>query len=253
MRLLTGLLAVGTLMMASVTAGSARSNAGGTSIANAPVVPLGQQQFGNLAPMRTDGSGDAWEFWKLNLVTGDRVQIDFEEVSNSSFQYAQVWPIGTTDYTINSKDALFTTAPSANNKGELAFTAPQTGTYPLSFSRYVGCCSPGGGYDFNVVDHHALRLLLAAPAVVSLTGTATVSVRLPDGTAVSDPALKVSLLGIWQRKNHVLGSGKPTNGAARIAFRLPRSLSGLTIRLQAKGEGSAYVTTRSRTVSVRVR
>lgn len=246
---------LGAVMLVLATpAASSRPHTGGTSIANAPVVPFGQQQFGNLAPMRRDNSGYKKEFWKISLVTGDRVKIDFEAVTRQSFDEFFVMPVGTTDYTLNSTSGLFYARPSANDKGELAFTAPQSGTYPVVFRKEINCCSgPGGGYDFNVFAHHALRLFLGGRPSVSTAGSIPVSARLADGTAISDQSLRISLLGIWRGKAHVLGAGTPKNGLARLAFRVPRSLRGRTIRLQAKGEGSAYVTTRSRAISVRVR
>jgi hypothetical protein len=251
MRTLTGLVVAGIALASLASSGAARPAAGGASIANAPLVPFGQQRFGNLAAIHPDDSGRSWEFWKLNLVTGDRVGIDFEQINSDAMDYVEVYPVGTTDYTLNSTNALFSRSASANNKGELLFTAPRTGIYPLSFR--VGCCQRGGGYDFNVFAHHALRLFLGARSSVSTSGSLVVSANLADGTAISDASLKISLLGIWSRKGHVLGTATPTNGSARIAFRVPTALRGRIIRLQAKAAGSSYVTTRSRAITARVR
>src|SRR5437660_1731760 len=116
-------------------AGAAALN-GGSDIASAPVVVPGQQETGNTA---TEGKyfNNPASFWKLSLVAGDRVTVDWENTGDGTFVTEfHVFPPGTTDFNINNAHSYAGGEIGSNGKQESSFTANATGVFPMVFLCY---------------------------------------------------------------------------------------------------------------------
>lgn len=235
--------------LASVLAATSLA-AGGTSVANAPVVASGKQNFGNTANMPRDRNGYHNEYWRLQLVSGDAVTINHGVASAQARYLLCWWPVGVTDFNIYNTSSSGCDEPDANGKSQLTFSAPRTGVYPLRFQSYG---SGSGPFEFVTYIRHGMRLFIPATSSVSRTGSVSVQVRNPDGAPVTDKGLRVTLRGIWGKKAHTLGKTTAANGLAKFKLNLPASLKGQTIRIRAIGQGSNYIGALSVTRAVRVR
>lgn len=236
---------------------------GGTTIAAAPTVSLGSQYFGNDANAPAGVYGGHFEYWRLPVVAGDAITIDWEEPASTGIEL-QLFPSGTNDF--NFKDAKPTswqkTGGSGLRRNEFKVSATQTEAVVLAFddvdydpSAFCSPCATGtpGSYDFTVNVKHAVVLFLPARATLPRQSTYTVGAHAPDGTAINDAGLRLTLTGIWQGASHRLGSASSVSGAATFHLKLPASLRGRKISLRAQASGSNYAATLSlaRTVTVR--
>ena len=253
-RLIACLLLIVTTGIVAAGIAIASSPTGGGSIAAAPTVVIGQTQFGNT----TNGCYQdcyAADFWKLALIAADRVTIDWESSSSNGCYYADelaLWPVGTTDYSINNASRLQNFGIGSNGKAESKFTANTTGAFPIMFDGCYGR-SHGGPYDFVAYVRHLPLLSLTTSGAVSSVGTVTIGAHYADGAPISDRGLQVRVSGRWNRVWHVLGAGTPSNGQARIKIRIPRSERGRAIGLVAAARGANYVSRRTSVRTVRVR
>src|SRR5205823_2290095 len=112
---------------------------GGANLASAPTISPGQQQFGNTTD-GCEGNCEGADFWKLSLIAADRVTVDWESSAGNygcgTEAYAaklEVWPVGTTDFSINNLQPSQTFYIGDNDKAESTFTANGTGVFPLVF------------------------------------------------------------------------------------------------------------------------
>jgi hypothetical protein len=241
---LAGMLAGASL----ATASAALADSG--SIAGAPVIVAGQQEFGNTMTGGVVGGDDPCyrSYWLLNVTAGDAVTVDWE--SQESNTILDVFPAGTTDYNVDNTSPLQDQGLNSNDKNELTFTASSTSTLPFSFRS--GCDSNPGPYDFTVYLTHAMSVALS-PVQAALAGTATIGVHNPDGVPLSGPpivvTLQVSGAGVpWT----TLGSGSPTNGAANVSYTVPAALDGKNAKFRAVGSGAGYATATSASQTVRM-
>ena len=247
---------------APVSAGAAVSG-GGTTIAAAPTVAFGSQFFGNDATAPAGPYGGHYEFFKLPLVAGDAITIDWEEQASTGVEL-QLFPSSTNDF--NFKDAKPTSWQKIGGSGlrrnEFKVSATQTEAVVLAFddvdydpSAFCSPCATGtpGAYDFTVNVKHAVVLFLPARATLPRQSTYTVGAHAPDGTPINDAGLRITLLGIWQGASHRLGTASIVSGAAAFHLKLPVTLRGKKISLRAQAAGSNYTATLSlaRTVTVR--
>jgi len=229
--------------MCAAFADQARAG-GGANIAGAPIVTPGQQEFGNTGDGAWGGcEGASW--WNLPLIVGDRVAIDWETATDSrggpSADTLDVWPIGTTDFSINNTHTFESFEIGANDKQESTFTANGSGTFRLMFVN-SGCdTNDNGAYDFTLNVSHRIVLLLPPLTRITTTGSQiSVQVHSADGNPVTAPNLTLTLEVFWQGKWHALGSRTPTNGLVRFGVSLPRSLKGSTVKLRVQATGSGY-------------
>ncbi|MDQ6804653.1 MAG: hypothetical protein M3065_06735 [Actinomycetota bacterium] len=181
----------------------AASASAGSSVATAPAVSLGIQEFGNTA---TDNPGDGFcsfgsggdpsangrSFWLLSATTGDRFTVDFESTTPPALTQlwegapgVRVYPVGTTDFNIDAANIVAESHTQDNGKGQLVFTAPRTGIMPLRFSN----CSDNdasGAYDFvaSVLHRAILGVKTATDARRHRTKVA-VSLHTPDGDLIN--------------------------------------------------------------------
>jgi len=248
-------IALGAIAAALLIAPAAQAD---PTIAGAGTVMPGTQQFGNtLCPDQPSDSCPDEQFWKLNGTSGDQVTIDWEHGGPDYPEYVnrlQVYPEGTTDFSISNVSPLFTFDLPSNNKAQSVFTLPQTGMFPLRFLTN-DCCDVGGPYDFATTIEHAVKLFIGAPKAkskIKRTSQVTVNVRNPDGAPLS--GLPVKLTGVWKGKNHRLGTATSSAGLATFQLHLPRSTRKKTIRLRASMSGVAgYLNARSSAVKVKVK
>lgn len=237
--LITGLV----MLLAGSPASSAQA-AGGASIASAPVVVYGQQEFGNSAtdggvnPARECAHQPKNGWWTLTVTTGDEVTIDWEALPS---QYLEVFPPGTTDFTVANTPSLASSLISSNGRAQLSFTARVGGIMPLVIGTEA-CDDPGdpGPYSFTAYVAHAVRLSLPRVGHLRPGSSVPVGVHTPDGAPITDPALTVTVQllnhGHWQS----LGTASPSNGVATIALQLPHSLHRHLAALRAIAQGPDY-------------
>jgi len=258
MRRAIGLISLGIASLL-VVPGTAAAG-GGASIAAAPAVAYGQQEFGNTA---TDGgtnpgslsleqqcsqTGDnGW--WNLPVVAGDAVTIDWEAPAES---YAMVFPVGTTDFNVLGEQAVTHEMVSGNGKAALWFRATVSGTMPLVIGA-GGCTSTiTGPYSFTASVKHEVRLSIPHRRVLPLRGTVAVHISTPEGQPVSDSALQVLVQiqshGHWRS----VGSATAAGGVANVPCTVPADLRGSHASLRAIARGNAYEPATSATVRVRV-
>jgi len=211
--------------------------AGGKDIGSAPIVAYDQSQFGNTATdsdIEQCNEKDSW--WLLPVASGDRITIDFE---GEGVKYARVWPVGTTDFNIESTNYVDERESGSNGKGELVVKASQTGTMPLSFSNYdcdFGDSVDPGPYDFTAYIKHGVRVAIPHRDSRPRRGTLAVTARTPDG-------------GTWKR----LGSASVSHSVANIAYSFLKSTRGKKVDLRAVASGDAYTTATSPTDHLTIR
>lgn len=244
-----GLITCAILAGALALAGLASAN-GGSSISAAPTIAIGQQLFGNT----TDGCfGNCYgaDYWNLPLIAADQVTIDWESNPtsgcNDSATDLYVWPIGTTDFSINNTNSLQDFGIGSNHKAESTFTANGTGVFPIMFQACYAQ-SDGGPYDFTVYVKHKLVTHLASQTTALIararqtglprSGVFSVQVFTGDGKPVSG-AIGGTMFGYWASKWHRIGSAVAANGVIAVHYRLPAAVHGV-IRLEVNIGGGSF-------------
>ncbi len=208
---------------------------GAQSIAGAPTVVVGQQEFGTLSTRDAHCVYASW--WLLPVVVGDTVQIDWE-VQDGGI-HLHLWAPGTNDFNYATRESL-RSEPNPNLKTEFTFQATQTGTMPMRFAVGERCSTATvpGPYSFTVNITHELSLGLPFVSTLRSRGSLTVGVHNPEGGPVGDPAVQLELQikgrGSWQ----TIGVG--TAGSPVTAYRIPARLRHsrhMTLRVIAHGQG----------------
>lgn len=226
------------------------SASGGASIASAPLVVYGQQEFGNTASdggnaspngvsLDCDNGPNYESLWNLPVVAGDKVTIDYEGAIGGLL----IFETGTTDYSVGSA-RYRESYPGENRKGEFVFSAPRTGIMPINF--FLGCASYGPGpYDFTAADRHKLILSLAPRAYIIPTNTLTAQVHLADGSPAPD-GLAFWLRAYWPRHGFAEYRAKTTGGTLRFPLALPASTEHQTVTfVVVRPAGAHYQTAKS--------
>jgi hypothetical protein len=234
-------------LLASVALGTFPNVAiatGGASISAAPIVSLGQQEFGNTAT--DDGkpndaclnASDSW--WLFDVSAGDLITVDYEGGVSDVYVYAP----GTNDFNVNGADAIATSHFGNNDKQEFVFSAPTDGVLPTNFADY-NCYDtpPRGPYDFVVYIKHAVRLSVPPISTLGLSGTLAVGAHKPDGAPISDDGLDIALQVRDAGKGwSSIGHASPSGGAVDIRYAIPSSLVRRTLRVRALATGPSYTT-----------
>jgi hypothetical protein len=224
---------------------------GGSSIASAPTIVYGQQEFGNTAmdncsalqePALSNQTAESW--WLAHVTAGDRVTIDFEGTRSParSVYAAELWPVGTTDFTFPGVDDWTgpetMTLAGENGKAEMVVNSvPRSGMMPLVFADWYNCDGPNGGpYDFTAYVLHRLVLSMSARSNRRQHRTYFyVGAHNPDGVPVSNglhPAFQLFYGGKW----HPVGTHVKWTGWDR----------GKWWRVRAQVSGSGYLTATKR-------
>jgi hypothetical protein len=262
-----GVAVIGGCVLAAIGAGAARATVGGgDTIATAPVVAPGVLENGSTATF-TDSCQNGHEFWMLQLEQGDLVKITWG--SPAAVDTLALWAPGTTD--ANNDGCLYasgwshwTGSPVLEDSNGVAgnhvaqTVATATGSYPLLFLNTTG--ANAGAYSFTAVVLHAASVSLPHRSTIRGSGTLKASVSAPDGSAITDDTLTLTLTGYWSSRAgapasaHKLASATPTNGKVTFSYSLPATEWGKTIRLDISGGGasSSYQTVMSAKLAVKV-
>lgn len=224
--------------------------AGGASIASAPVVTYGQQEFGNTT---TDGGfafiagdgGSSW--WNLPVVTGDRITIDLTGQTEGDGFTASAYAVGTNDYNFDQRRPF--AASMQNNTFKFGFTAPGSGMMPLN----VYTPDSVGPYSFTASVQHSVVLYLVSGGTSSRLHEThfSLSVRNPDGVTITSPALRMHV----QLRSPRAGWRTVRSGNVKTTFSVrwtPRQReSQQEARVQVMGPDYVTATTRALRVDAR--
>lgn len=231
---------------------------GGKSIASAPPVVFGQQQFGNTATGELNGQyfglGCRYSWWTLSVLSGDAVTIDWE--TENIGVHLRLYPIGTTDYTFNSTEPADNQTIAPNGKSQDGFTASRTGTMPLALTTAFGagdCGGDGGPYDFTAYVKHTVRLSIPRYLILHRQGTLPVLVHNPEGGIVNDAGLQVAVQIRSGNTWLTVGTASVTNSVAVVHLNVPPRLRGHKVSLRALAHGSDYLSATTPSLRVRVR
>jgi hypothetical protein len=231
---------------------------GGSSIAAAPSIVSGQQEFGNTAAHGATGHDSCGEptgyqsWWTLAVTAGDKVTVNWE-AQLPVYTELVIYPIGTTDFNFPKTQTLLRQQLNSNGKNEAMLTAATSGDLPvLVTTGAVGCFAPTPGpYALTVYITHALNVALPWVGALHKTGTLTVGVHNPEGGAVSDPALQVELQidvhGSWD----TIGVAVVANSAAVVHYKLPARFRRQRVSIRAVAHGPEYKSTDSSHLKVR--
>jgi hypothetical protein len=210
---------------------------GGTSIKTAPTISYGTQTFGNTAS-GPDIEGYHFEFWKAPLIAGDTLTIKFETSTYENARSLAVYKAGVDDFSWPGENPVAWEQLASNLHGELQYTAPSSGVYPVDFasSEY----RDGGAYDFTAYVQHVVRVQFT-PSAIARRGSLAVGLRYPDGSTVSDPALQLQVLGSWGKGWKVVGKARgATNGTGHVGYSLPSSTRHHSVRIRVVIAGANY-------------
>jgi hypothetical protein len=251
--LLLGLVALlGALLPASAFA------EGGKTIATAPPVVYGQQEFGNTALGQKLPSSCFFgfenyydQFWALNAQAGDVVTIDWSGVEATTLR---LYAVGTTDYTVFSE----TTSPveeqelNTNASNQLTYTVPVSGTMPLEFAVCEESSSePPGPYNFTATVQHGLAVSLTPPPTIQTNSTISGSVHLISGAPVPDGlAFTLSVAGQFGTASY---TATTSGGALSFPLALPASAAGQEVKMTISRPADAeYAAVKSSEVTATV-
>lgn len=231
---------------------------GATTIASAPVVAFGQQEFGNLAGGFVTGHGPCvtkqfTQWWSLPVIAGDQITFDWE--AQEADTGLSVFPVGTTDFNSAKENPVYSLGLGANKKNEGSFTATKSGSMPLNLTASEPYCENAkpGPYDFTALVKHAVRLSVPRVPVLRFKGTLRIGAHNPEGGPINTPTLGVvvelKLSGAWRS----IGIGTVSNGVATVEFKIPRSLRNRPTAMQVVASGSEYLTETSAAQRVKTR
>ena len=176
----TTLLVILGFLAASSQADIAQAN-GGSSIANAPELPIGEQIQGggntNTSPLGpTDGgwTGCCYgEYWRITLSRGDHLRIDYGSLDGNVAEVA-LYTSGVTDYTWNQGRSNPLFDESTSTKDEARYVAAQSGRFTLYVVHDCGACgSPVLAYELTAYIQHYTHATLAGTRVVRAHGRLT--------------------------------------------------------------------------------
>ena len=233
------------LLLGSCLVSSAAAD-GGPSIAAAPLVAYGQQEFGNTAtgginnPQCTYSSN-----WLLPVTAGDQITIDWE--IQAARTWLLVYPLGTSDFNVGAAQPLQQQDVIDNGKDELVFSASASGNLPLVFQTdgplpaCPGDPNDAGPYDFTASVRHVVRLAL--PRVFKLTRTATLKVAAhnAEGGSITDPNLTVEVQLKTGKSWNSVGRAAVANATATIPLKIPQHDAGKVVSLRAIAHGGSYL------------
>jgi hypothetical protein len=224
---------------------------GGPSIAAAPAIVFGQQEFGNTATggVVPDGCGGDFytsyrSYWLLSASAGDQLTIDWEAQANNT--ELDVFPVGTTDFNVDNANTLEYQRLNPSGRNELVFSVSSSGVLPTSFR---GCGDVGnapGPYDFTAYVRHVVRLALPPVSKLRRSGTLRVAAHTAEGGVITDPNLLVDVQlrsgGRWR----TIGSAAVVNSIAAVPVRIAARFAGKRVTLRALAHGGAYLSTATR-------
>lgn len=258
MKCLRGLAVLLTAALAACCLPATALASGGADIASATTVAYGQQQFGNTATDSCVFPGSLGQpevsWWLLPVTAGDKATIDLETTSldGPAALFAKLWPVGTTDFNVNTASPFQEVPTKANGKAEMVVPVmPRSGTMPLQFlANGDGCgAGTGGPYDFTArVEHRLVVSLSAAGVNRPLHRTRfLLGVHNPDGVPVSDPRLRYDVERLTGGRWFTIARHRPPFA---FTWRWPRAQRGRRQSIRVQLHGPGYLTATSRAVRV---
>jgi hypothetical protein len=222
---------------------------GGANIASAPTVVFGQHEFGNTDHGSFGGCPDPAEYWLLSLGAGDQATIDWETTSEEYAEELNVYPAGTTDFSINNADTLAEFGLGSNDHAESVFHVGATGVYPIVF--YGRCDGAGGPYDFTATVQHALLVTLKHYAHIKTTTVVTAVANLASGGPPPD-GLAFTLTVSWGRESAAYTAAS-SGGNLSFPLALPETAKGKTATLEiTRAADSQFQEAKSEKLEVKV-
>jgi hypothetical protein len=223
--------------------------AGGSSIAAAPTVVYGQQEFGNtLTDNNIHVDCHGWSYWLLPVTAGDHLTIDFE---GQGAQNEAIYPVGTNDFNVTDTATVQEDSIGANGHQQALYTAEQSGIMPLVFyvSQAQGCGEANGPYDFTVSVQHELVLSLSASRANRRRHQTTfgVGVDNPDGLPVSSAGLRMAVQLLIRRRWTTVATLAP----ASFSYTWPHAEWGYWQHVRVRVFGPEYLSATSRSVRVK--
>jgi hypothetical protein len=155
-----------------VTPASARSAAGGSSIASAPPLPLGQTVTSGWNLTDTvNNTGEYGEFWRVQMGAGDRIVIDMADTGGDSCgpgtPNVAIYAPSVTDFTISQSQQTASFSSGSSTKYEYVWVAPTPGNWTFFFD---GCRQ--NSYTFNAsLQLLTVTTLVPPPRLVSTGGS----------------------------------------------------------------------------------
>ncbi len=156
---------------------------GGSSIATAPELPLGQL---------VAGGGQQADFWRIQLFAGDR--ITFKASFPSIYEFSLYAPSVDDFSYANANSVANNPGNAASGMTEFTFTSPFTGLGTLAVCEDVvsesGC---GGGsypkesmdaYTFTATIAHATNLTISVPTIARRRSTVTIRATISSPAGV---------------------------------------------------------------------
>jgi hypothetical protein len=231
---------------------------GGKTIATAPPVVYGQQEFGNIAmgqeyPEKGCGflGGGTYrdQFWTINATAGDLLTIDWGGAGNMKLW---LYPVGTTDYTVFNYETVAEQEQNANGKNQLQYTVPVSGIMPLEFSvcDYGGANEAPGPYNFTVTAQHSLSVSLPSRENILPNSVVNGSAALSSGPAPD--GMVFTLTASWGN-----GSASYTapsvGGGLSFQLALPEETVGQTVTLAlSRAADAEYVAPKTAEIRTQV-
>ena len=224
-------ISVGTALtctFVALAAGAALAN-GGSSIANAPELPIGKRVQGggtsNDSPPGPTGGG--WngccygEFWRITLNRADHLRVDVGSLNGNGVEVG-IYDPSVKEYTWNQQRGIPLAYVGTARKDELRYIA----TKAARFTMYVvndceACGQPSLAYELTAYVQHYTRASLAGPRVARSHSAITLRGKI-SGLSAGKVAIQ---------------SGSPKKGWKNLALmRVKRDGSfGYTTRVGARG------------------
>jgi len=230
---------------------------GGGSIASAPTVAYGQQEFGNTAtdlPANEFANGYCYSWWLVPAITGDKITIDWTSEPDANGAYltalwAYLYPVGTTDFNfpntnpVAEKDVNY----AVTGLQELQYITNRDETLPLEFQAGASNCQADAGpYNFTAYVSHELVLALHAHTNRAHHSTMfSVAVHNPDGA----PITGVPFVATYQLLSHGHWQ-KIRSGALQFTKKWTPARRGTFQSVRVTVSGPSY---RSASQSIRVK
>lgn len=231
------LLVAGLSLLALALPQTSAMAEGGKTIATAPSVVYGQQEFGNTAtgqeyPEKGCGflGGGTYrdQFWLVNVTTGDLLTINWGGVNGTKLW---LYPPGTTDYTVFNYKTAAEQEQNPNGKNQLQYSVPVSGVMPLEFSvcDFGGEYEGPGPYEFTATAQHGLAVNLLPRPHIRTNSVIHGSAALVSGTPVPD-GMTFTLTASWSNgtANYTAVS---VGGTLAFTLALPEEIQGQTITL----------------------
>jgi hypothetical protein len=255
------LLVTGLYLLALALPQTSALAEGGKTIATAPTVVYGQQEFGSTAmgqeyPEKGCGLfGIATyrdQFWILSATAGDLLTISWGGVNKTELR---LYPVGTTDYTVFSEtnNPVAEQELNGNNKNQLQYSVPVSGVMPLEFAvcDYNGEYEKPGPYSFTVTAQHGLAVSMLPRPHIRTNSVIHGSAALVSGAPVPDGTV-FTLTVAWPHGS-VIYPAASVGGSLAFTLALPEEAEGQSATLSLnRAADSQYLAPQTAEVKTKI-